>query len=70
MFNEKQFTKKWLKGELNNFQYLMILNRYSGRSHNDLSQYPVFPWVLSEYSTRNYMEKLRPLDLPIGKLND
>jgi len=30
----------------------MILNTISGRTYNDIAQYPVFPWVLSNYSTK------------------
>ena len=29
----------------------MILNTYAGRSFNDLSHYPIMPWVLKEYNT-------------------
>jgi neurobeachin-like protein 1/2 len=29
----------------------MALNRLSGRTYNDLSQYPVMPWVLSDYTS-------------------
>ena len=43
--------KRWTEGQLSNFQYLMMLNKYSGRSFNDLSQYPVFPWVLTDFSS-------------------
>ena len=35
---------------MSNFQYLMHLNSLAGRSYNDLMQYPVFPWVLRDYS--------------------
>lgn len=44
-------TKKWIKGEMSNFQYLMLINTMAGRSFNDLTQYPVFPWVLADYSS-------------------
>ena len=40
----------WSDGRLSNFDYLMALNFAAGRSMNDLSQYPILPWVLSEYS--------------------
>jgi hypothetical protein len=30
-------------------EMLMLLNKFSGRSFNDLSQYPILPWVLSDY---------------------
>lgn len=29
----------------------MHLNTLAGRSYNDLMQYPVFPWVLSDYES-------------------
>ena len=33
--------KKWLSGHVTNFDYIMALNTFSGRSFNDLRQYPV-----------------------------
>lgn len=36
---------------MSNFDYLCILNKYSGRTYQDMNQYPVFPWVLAEYKT-------------------
>ena len=36
-------------GNLSNFRYLLALNLLCGRSFNDLAQYPVMPWVLSDY---------------------
>ncbi|KAK5170308.1 beige protein-like 1 [Saxophila tyrrhenica] len=44
-------TKKWIKGEMSNFQYLMLVNTMAGRTFNDLTQYPVFPWVLADYDS-------------------
>ena len=44
-------TKKWIRGEMSNFQYLMLVNTMAGRSFNDLTQYPVFPWVLADYTS-------------------
>ena len=45
--------QQWLEGRLTNFDYLMRLNTLAGRSHNDLMQYPVFPFVLSQYTHDN-----------------
>jgi hypothetical protein len=39
-------------GQISNFDYLMLLNKYSGRSFNDPNQYYVFPWVLSDYESK------------------
>lgn len=72
-FKEKGYTEKWLKGELSNFDYLMQINTFSGRSYNDLQQYFVFPWILKNYETHkldlNDLNNFRDLRLPIGALN-
>jgi len=41
-----------VKGEMSNFQYLMLVNTMAGRTFNDLTQYPVFPWVLADYTSQ------------------
>eukprot|EP00475_Leptophrys_vorax_P005709 TRINITY_DN13447_c0_g1_i1.p1 TRINITY_DN13447_c0_g1~~TRINITY_DN13447_c0_g1_i1.p1 ORF type:complete len:630 (+),score=120.28 TRINITY_DN13447_c0_g1_i1:217-2106(+) len=50
-----------------------VLNTISGRSFNDLTQYPVFPWVISDWtSTSINLEDdsiYRDLSKPIGALN-
>jgi hypothetical protein len=66
-------TKKWQEGHLSNFEYLMKLNIYGDRSYNDLSQYPVFPWVIQDYASSELAlgspEVYRDLSLPVGALN-
>lgn len=52
------FLFSWKQGEINNFEYLMELNKLSGRTFNDLMQYPVFPFILA-----NYHEESKKLDL-------
>ena len=67
------WTRAWQLGALSNFDYLMRLNSLAGRTYSDLTQYPVMPWVLSDYASpaidlgdpRHY----RDLSLPIGALN-
>lgn len=49
---ERSVTQKWVRGEITNFQYLMFLNTLAGRSYNDLMQYPIFPWVLKDYTSQ------------------
>jgi hypothetical protein len=44
-------TRRWMRGELSNFHYLMLINTQAGRTFNDLTQYPVFPWVLADYTS-------------------
>ncbi|KAI4529225.1 hypothetical protein MG293_020473 [Ovis ammon polii] len=44
--------QKWQKRDISNFEYLMHLNTLAGRTYNDYMQYPVFPWVLADYTSQ------------------
>jgi hypothetical protein len=49
-FNDiKYHTNLWVDGLMTNYDYLIYLNTMSGRSFVDLSQYPIMPWVLTNY---------------------
>lgn len=65
--------ESWRRREITNFEYLMILNTLAGRSYNDLTQYPVFPWVLADYSSEtldlNKSSSYRDLSKPVGALD-
>lgn len=41
----------WVAGQLSNFEYLMHVNAAAGRSFQDITQYPIFPWVLADYKS-------------------
>lgn len=45
-------TKRWERREISNFNYLQIVNTLAGRTYNDLTQYPVFPWVIADYTSK------------------
>ncbi|KAF1953424.1 beach-domain-containing protein [Byssothecium circinans] len=66
-------TRKWMKGEVSNFHYLMFVNTLAGRTFNDLTQYPVFPWVISNYTDDELdltdPKNFRDLTKPIGIQN-
>eukprot|EP00127_Corallochytrium_limacisporum_P004200 Clim_evm145s157 gene=Clim_evmTU145s157 len=66
------FTWSWLFGEITTFDYLMFLNHSAGRSFNDLSQYPVFPWIIQSYEGKDLVltdeGTFRDLSKPIGAL--
>lgn len=67
----QQKLNEWKCGTLNNFDYLMWLNFFAGRSLNDLSQYPIFPWVLKNYDGEEPPDlakesSFRDLSKPIG----
>ena len=73
LYRSSNMTQKWQRREISNFEYLMFLNTIAGRTYNDLNQYPVFPWVITNYdsaeldlsSPNNY----RDLSKPVGALN-
>ena len=44
-FDKKDYKTKFKKGEINNFQYLLLLNKFSTRTYNNNSQYLVFPTI-------------------------
>jgi hypothetical protein len=70
----ERLTRSWLDGELSNFVYIMYLNTLAGRSTNDLAQYPVFPWVLSQYDSDHLdlsdASSFRDLSKPMGALGE
>ncbi|CAD7922826.1 unnamed protein product, partial [Amoebophrya sp. A25] len=47
----QRMTNLWQSGKLSNFHYLDFLNCAGGRSVNDFSQYPIFPWVLQDFQS-------------------
>jgi len=67
-------TKKWLNYEISTFEYIMRLNALSGRSYKDLTQYPVFPWIISNYVAEvlkmNNPSLFRDLTKPLGALGN
>ncbi|XP_074549891.1 protein FAN isoform X2 [Halichoeres trimaculatus] len=69
----ESYMLQWQRGHLSNYQYLLHLNNLADRSCNDLSQYPVFPWVLEDYSSPKLdmtnPDTFRDLSKPVGALN-
>ncbi len=63
-------TRRWQKGEMSNFHYLMLINTMAGRTYNDLTQYPVFPWVIADYTSEEldftHPKTFRDLSKPMG----
>uniref|UniRef100_A0A8C7HL36 LPS responsive beige-like anchor protein n=1 Tax=Oncorhynchus kisutch TaxID=8019 RepID=A0A8C7HL36_ONCKI len=51
LYKASNMTQRWQRREISNFEYLIFLNTISGRTYNDLNQYPVFPWVITNYDT-------------------
>ena len=70
----EQSMEKWSNGFLNTYSYIMILNTLSGRTYNNLAQYPVYPWILKDYSSQeidlNETKTYRDLSYPIYAQDD
>jgi len=74
----------WKNYRISNMELLMWINIYSNRSYNDISQYPVLPWVIADYNSEILSEKIffeenntnlndneplfRDLNLPLGMI--
>jgi hypothetical protein len=65
-----KITTQWVQGKITNFDFIMHMNSFAGRTYNDLTQYPVFPWVLADYESDeldlNDPKIYRDLSKPMG----
>ena len=50
-------SQAWFDGKMSNFDYLTLVNLVGGRSFQDITQYPVFPWLFNNYKTGDYDTK-------------
>lgn len=70
---QEDMVLKWQSGVISNYDYLLYLNSLADRSFSDLSQYPVMPWVIQDYTSDildlNDEASYRDLSKPIGALN-
>ncbi|XP_011805748.1 PREDICTED: WD repeat- and FYVE domain-containing protein 4 [Colobus angolensis palliatus] len=68
--SDRTMLQKWQKRDISNFEYLMYLNTVAGRTCNDYMQYPVFPWVLADYTSETLNlanpKTFRDLSKPMG----
>ena len=64
--------ERWRARRMSTFEYLASLNALAGRTRNDLTQYPVFPWVLADYVSDTIdltrRDQFRDLSKPVGAL--
>ena len=56
--NLSKIVKSWKNWEISNFDFLMWLNIFGNRSYNDISQYPIFPWILANYDDPLQVEQI------------
>jgi hypothetical protein len=71
---KSKIVSQWVNGKMTNFEFLMHLNSFAGRTYNDLTQYPVFPWVIADYDSDeidlNDPKFYRDLSKPMGALGE
>ena len=70
----KELMNNWIHWKISNFDYIMALNNLSGRSFNNVSQYPVFPWIIDDLKSQvlqlNNKDVYRNLAANVGMLGD
>ncbi|XP_004607454.2 WD repeat- and FYVE domain-containing protein 4 [Sorex araneus] len=68
--SDRSMLQRWQKRDVSNFEYLMYLNTLAGRTYNDYMQYPVFPWILADYTSQTLNltnpKTFRDLSKPMG----
>ena len=73
--NLKNLYEKWSTWEMSTLKFLMLSNIYANRSLNDVNQYPVFPWIITNYTASDYNSLLadknliRPFGVPMGMMD-
>jgi factor associated with neutral sphingomyelinase activation len=69
-----QASQDWQKKIITNYEYLLLVNSAAGRTFQDLSRYPVFPWVIADYKSKQLdltkESTFRDLTKPVGALNE
>ena len=72
--NLRSIYEKWSKWEISTLRLLMVLNIYSNRSYNDINQYPVFPWIITDYVSPSIppletKDLIRHMGIPMGMMD-
>ncbi|XP_034948322.1 protein FAN-like [Chelonus insularis] len=69
---QNQMTILWQNRALSNYDYLLYINSLADRTFHDLTQYPVMPWIIQDYTSSTLdlddPNVYRDLSKPIGAL--
>ena len=65
-FNKQKYLNLWLEGKKSTLEYLFLINKFSNRSYNVLSQYLILPWVITDFDDIYKSENYRNMSLPIS----
>ena len=63
IFEKNGYKSKYQKGEINNFKYLLLINKYASRTYNDNSQYLVFPLLFMDLNKKLRRDLSKPICL-------
>ena len=63
-FEKKKYLNKWLEGNLSTLDYLLLINKFTDRSYNVISQYLILPWLFSNFENIYNSENLRIFNYP------
>ena len=64
-FNKNKYSNLWLEGKKTTLDYLLLINKFSNRSYNVLSQYLILPWILTNFKEIYKTESHRNMSLPM-----
>ena len=65
----KKIMEDWQNNNISTLKYLMWLNIFAGRSFNDMTQYPVLPWLITNYEKDELTkDDFRDLSIPVGMI--
>lgn len=70
---KENLLSTWQKYEISNLEFLVSLNILAGRSFEDVSNYPIFPRVLTSFKSETFSEdfaNLRDFAVPLPVLCD
>ena len=65
-FSKKKYTANWLDKKISTLDYLLMINKFSNRTYNDLSQYLVLPWLIYDYSDIKNRNNFRKMNLSMA----
>ena len=64
-FSKNKYMNNWLEGKISTLEYLLLVNKFSDRSYNVLTQYLVLPWILTDFNNIYKKENYRNMSLPM-----
>ena len=62
-FEKFEYTLKYSKNEITNFNYLLLVNKFGSRSYNDINQYLIFPLLYMDLKKTRKRDLSKPICL-------